>query len=240
MSTDQVIHDIATAEREWRVARAFFELASVAVGSISGAIHAIRREYDLIGITVIGVTAGLGGGIVRDLFIGQGPVLALRHPLLLLTALVAAAVGIVLGPRIANLRIVFWFFEAFSVGLFTLVGIQRAEEIGLRLVPALFLGVLSGTGGGLLRDVLCRETPAVLVPGTPYAAAALFGGCIYFTSRLGLGWPVLLSEWLALLAAFALRAFGTWRRWIVPRRSDVTSRLKQWRSARSSRGGNQP
>ncbi len=236
VSPSEVISQLAVSERQWHSARVVVELAAVAAGSLSGSLHAIRREYDLVGVTVIAVAAGLGGGIIRDLLIAQGPVLALEHPGLLLTALFAAAVGMVLGHRTRHVHAVLWIVEALALGLLTVAGIQRAEEIGLRVIPALFLGVVGGTGGGLLRDVLCRETPALLVPGRPFAVAALFGGLVYFGSSRALDWPVVFSEWLGILAAFVLRAVGTWRRWVMPRPDDVTHRIQTWRR-RSKRPG---
>ncbi len=237
MSALETLTQIVISEREWRTARVFIELAAVFAGGLSGSLHGIKREYDLVGVTVIAVVAGLGGGVLRDVLLAHGPVLALQHPLLLITALVAAAVGMVLGQRTTHLRFLLLLFEALALGLFTMAGIQRAEEVGLRLVPALFLGVISGTGGGLLRDVLCRETPMLLMPGRPFAVAALFGGIVYFGSRLGLGWPVVVSEWLGILGAFSLRAVGTWRRWFMPQPHQLSERLRSWRRSRLHRSG---
>jgi len=230
VSARDILSEILISESEWHAARAVVELTAVAVGAISGSLHAIRREYDLVGITVIGVIGGLGGGIVRDLLLSQGPVLALQQKGLLLTAFLGAGVGMLLGQRTAHFRAVFWFFEALALGLFTVAGIQRAEEVGLRVIPAIFLGVATGTGGGLLRDILCRETPVLLMPGPPYAVTALFGGLTYFGVRLGLDWPVVVSEWLGILAAFGLRAVGTRRRWVIPRHDEVSMRFRSWRS----------
>ncbi len=225
------------AEQEWHAARGVIEIAAVGVGAISGALHGVRREYDLVGVTVIAVVSGVGGGIIRDILLAQGPVLALRHPTLLLAALLGAAAGMLFGQKTAYLRQVFWLSEALALGLLTVAGIQRAEEVGLRIIPGLFLGVLTGTGSGLLRDVLCRETPVMLMPGPPYAAAALFGGVTYYTTEIGLGWPVVVCEWLGILAAFTLRAVGTWRHWVMPRHQELSQRLQTWRRGRQN--GNQ-
>lgn len=189
------------------------ELSAVAAGALSGALHGIRRQFDLVGIIVIGVATGLGGGILRDVMIAKGPVLALRHPLLLVTTLAASCVGVLLRRHTHQVRPVLWLADALLLGLATVTGIQRAEEVGLTLLPALLLGVLTGTGGGLLRDLLCNETPMLLVPGEPYATAALFGGVIYHALRHGLGWPTVIAEWATIAASFTWRVLGDWRRW---------------------------
>jgi uncharacterized membrane protein YeiH len=180
------------------------------------------------------VARGVGGGIVRDILLSQGPVRALRHPTLLLMALLGAAAGMLLGQKTVYLRQVFWLSEALALGLFTVAGIQRAEKVGLRIIPGLFLGVLTGTGSGLLRDVLCRETPVMLMPGPPYAAAALFGGVTYYGTGLGLGWPLVVCEWLGISAAFVLRVLGTWRHWVMPRHQELSQRLQTWRRGRQN------
>jgi uncharacterized membrane protein YeiH len=146
----------------------------------------------------------------------------------LLTALAAAGVGILLGRHTSHLRVALWFVEALSLGLFTVAGIQRAEEVGLEVIPALLLGVLTGTGGGLLRDVICRETPAILVPGRPYATAALLGGLVYHAISGWLGWPRVLGEWLAIASTLLLRALGSWRGWIVPKPQDLPVHWRRW------------
>jgi uncharacterized membrane protein YeiH len=228
------IREIELFEADWRTARASIELSAIASGSLSGALHGIRREFDIFGVVVIAVVTGLGGGIVRDLLLAQGPVLALRHPNFLLTALAAAGAGILIGHRTVHLRLVLWILDALALGLFTVTGIQRAEEVGLELIPALLLGVLAGTGSGLLRDIICRETPAILVPGKPYATAALLGGLVYQVSDW-LGWPRVLSEWLAIASSFGLRALGSWRGWIVPQPQNIALHWRRWFSRKPPR-----
>lgn len=220
------------SDSEWRAARAVIELSAIAAGSLSGALHGVRREYDLVGVVTIALITGLGGGMLRDVLIAQGGVLALQHSSLLLTALIAAFIGTVLGHHTAYLSAILWFVDSLSLGLFTVAGIQRAEEVGLKIAPALLLGVLTGTGGGLLRDVICRDTPALLLPGAPYATAALLGGLVYYGLVHALGWPVTVSEWIATLSCFGLRALASWRGWIVPKPIDVTRHVRRWGSRR--------
>lgn len=222
MAPPDVISELANvSEADWRATRVIIEHLAVTSGALSGSLHAIRREFDLAGVTVIGLATGLGGGLLRDIMIAHGPVLALQRPSLLMTALLTCLVGMILGHRAHRLRPALWFVEAASLGLFTTTGVQRAEEVGLSMVPAIFLGVVTGTCGGLLRDVLSREMPALLVPGRPIAFPALFGGLAYYGASHGLDWPRVVSEWLAVLAAFGFKAVASWRKWVVKRPEDV-------------------
>lgn len=196
--------------------RPFLELAAAAAGAVSGALHAQRRRFDFVGVEVIGVVSGLGGGVIRDVLLGQGPALALQTPALVITSLAAALSGGLFGSLAIRLERPIWIIDALTLGLFTVAGLKRAAAAGLSPVPSLLLGVVTGVGGGVVRDVLCRETPQMLLPGTPYSLASLFGGAIYWIALRGLGAGPRAAELLAVAAAFGLRALAAWRGWSVP------------------------
>ncbi|HEY8945334.1 MAG TPA: TRIC cation channel family protein [Polyangiaceae bacterium] len=226
--------EVPVSYEQWRTARVVIEYSAATAGALSGCLHAIRRGFDPVGTFVIAIVSGLGGGMFRDVLLGDGPVLALQHPMLLVAALGACVFGVSLRTRARVMQPVLWLVDALSIGLFTVAGIQRGEEARLGAPSALFLGVLTGTGGGLIRDVLCHEVPRVLVPGVPYATASLLGGLVYFSSSRGLGLNRVLCEWLAILACFALRAIGTRRRWIIPEANVVFRRRQRKGSERRS------
>ncbi|MBZ4397668.1 MULTISPECIES: trimeric intracellular cation channel family protein [unclassified Myxococcus] len=212
--------------------RPYLELTSVAAGAVSGALHAQRRTFDFVGVVVIGIATGLGGGIIRDVMLGQGPALALRTSALLITAAVAALLGALFGTLVSLLGRPLWVVDTLSLGLFTAVGLQRAQAAGLDVVPSLFLGVVTGVGGGVVRDVLCRETPVLLLSGQPYSVAALFAGSVYLTALRGFGLPQLTAEALATAAAFSLRLVAAWRGWMVPPLPDLPRALQRLRRPR--------
>jgi uncharacterized membrane protein YeiH len=207
--------------------RPYVELAAVAVGAVAGALHAQRRGFDLVGVVVIGLIGGLGGGLIRDVLLGSGPVLALRSPVFLVTALVAAPLGIVFGTLVSRLAKLIWAVDSLALGLFTVAGLQRAHAAGLGLLPSLLLGVVTGVGGGVVRDVLCRETPVLLLPGVPYTPAAVVAGIVYLSAMRWLEFPPLKAELLAIGAAFGFRSLATWRSWRLPMPPDLPGSLLQ-------------
>jgi uncharacterized membrane protein YeiH len=186
----------------------FFEIAAISLGALGGAL-ALRRErrskYDVIGLLGLGLLSGVGGGIVRDVLLGDGPPLALQHPSYLAYALVGAGIAILfghtVGPRIlAFMNIV----DALALGLFTVTGSTRAMAAGLGFLPCLMLGVTTAVGGGSLRDLFSGRSPAIFQEGELYAlvstvAAAAFLGVQH------LGVPVNRAAFIGTSVGFGLR-----------------------------------
>jgi uncharacterized membrane protein YeiH len=207
--------------------RVYIEYTSAAAGAISGALHAQRRKFDFVGVVVIGVCSGLGGGIIRDILLGQGPVLALRTPNLLVIAIVASLVGAMLASIMSEMMKSKWVLDSITLGLFAVAGLTRAEAAGLELVPCLLLGVVTCVGGGVIRDVLCRETPDLLLPGQPYSLPALLAGMVYMTAIRGLGFAPVVAELLAIAAAFVMRMTTAYLKWEVPIPPDLPHEIRR-------------
>src|SRR5262245_22273793 len=197
--------------------RPYLEYTAVIFGAVSGALHAKRRSFDFVGVIIIGIVSGLDGGLVRDVLLGRGPVLALRSQAMLILAIVASLTGVLLfEPIMSRARRVYWVVDTLSLGLFAVAGLQRAEAAGLSVIPSLLLGGVTCVGGGLVRDVLCRETPRVLLPGQPYTTVALFAGVVYLSALRGFKLSPFTAEFLAVIGAFDLRSIVAWRGWVVP------------------------
>jgi uncharacterized membrane protein YeiH len=160
------------------------EVVLVAVGTVTfaatGALAAVRRGFDLVGILILAFVTAIGGGSVRDLLAGVVPPSALTNePLLWLifaTGLLVAA----LHQHIPTGRALYAFDTA-SLGVFAALGAERALAVGLGFWGTVFAGVLSGVGGGVIRDVLSGEVPGVLYrSGDFYASAAALGAAAGF------------------------------------------------------------
>jgi uncharacterized membrane protein YeiH len=121
--------------------------------------------------------------------------------------------------------------DTLSLGLFAVAGLQRAESLGLAVTPSVFLGVVTCVGGGLVRDVLCRETPELLLPGQPYTIIAVFAGVVYKSASRWLQLAPLTAELLAVAATFALRSFVAWQDWVTPIPPDLADRDQNRRAS---------
>lgn len=197
--------------------RPYLEYTAVVFGAVSGALHAKRRSFDFVGVLIIGIVSGLGGGLVRDVLIGMGPVLALQSPSVLIAAMASSLVGVLFDSMLKDhFGRVYWFVDTISLGLFAVAGLQRAQAARLSLTSSVFLGVMTCVGGGVVRDVLCREIPRLLLPGQPYTVVALFACIIYLSALRKIHLSPLAAELFAVIGAFVFRSFAAWRGWITP------------------------
>ena len=190
--------------------------AGIFAFAISGALTAIRREFDVVGIVILAVTTALGGGILRDLVLGDTPPQAFTRWEYLVVALAAAAVAFVAHPLLERLTRALLLFDAAGLGLFCVAGTVKALEHGLAPVAAAALGVTTAVGGGLLRDVITSETPALVRAGSElYALPAVAGAlAVALTWEAGAYVPAVGAG--AAIAVFALRCLALQRHWRGP------------------------
>jgi uncharacterized membrane protein YeiH len=181
---------------------------------LSGGILAVRKRLDLFGVLVLAAAAALGGGIMRDVLLGHTPPDTLTDWRYLAVAAAAGLLVFVQYRRIESWGAFVTIFDAAGLGLFTVTGTTAALNAGLGQVPAALLGMLTGVGGGVLRDVLAQEVPMVL-RGEIYALASLLGTVIVIAAYRG-HLPVIPFEVLAALATFAFRMVSLWRGWNLP------------------------
>lgn len=190
------------------------DLLGVAVFAVSGALAAVRSQLDVFGVTVLAGVTAIGGGVVRDVLLGITPPTTLRQwPYLI----VPAVVGLVVWrfhPAVARLRRAMLIADALGLALFATTGTAVALAAGAPAVTAVLVGVTTGVGGGVLRDVLLREVPLVLRREV-YAVAASLGAVIVVAGD-SLGLPTTPVLVLAALSVAVVRILALWRRWNIP------------------------
>ncbi len=155
----------------------------------SGAMVAVRKRLDLFGIIVLGVITAVGGGMLRDLMIGNIPPSMFKNPVYVLAAFLTVIVLFLLFRRwpfllashyMEEYERVMNILDAIGLGAFTVIGIDTGIEAGYGdyYFLVIFLGVITGIGGGILRDIMAGETPFVLKKHI-YACASISGACLY-------------------------------------------------------------
>jgi uncharacterized membrane protein YeiH len=190
------------------------DLAGTAVFAISGAAVGVKHRLDVFGVCVLGFVAGNAGGMLRDLLIGAVPPAALVGWQYVLTSLTAGLLTFIWHPRLGRLSTPILVFDAAGLGLFSVSGTQKALAFGANPLVAALLGMLTGIGGGMLRDVLVREIPTVLRKDL-YALAALAGaGLVIAGPRLHLPPPA--SAVCGAALCFAIRLAAIRRGWGLP------------------------
>lgn len=182
--------------------------------ALSGGMAGVRRRLDVFGVLVLSFAASSSGGIVRDLLIGAVPPAVLKDWRYLAVSLVAGLICFFWSPRIERLRNPVRMLDAMGLALFAVAGTEKALAFGLSPVMAALLGMLTGIGGGVARDVLLAEIPAVLRADL-YAVAALAGAAAVVGGHL-LHLPVIVAAGGGGLVCFGLRMMAIRRGWRLP------------------------
>lgn len=202
------------------------ELIGTVAFASSGAMIAIEKKMDIFGVNVLGATTAVGGGIMRDIILGLTPPGAFLHPVYVLVAALTSTILFVIAyakPTAFESRVktdyydklMFWCDTA-GLGIFTVVGIQAAVRAvgGENVFFFVFIGTLTGVGGGVLRDIMAGETPYILVKHI-YACAAIAGGIVCVVGRTAFGEAY--GTILGLAATVLLRFLAAHFRWNLMR-----------------------
>lgn len=202
------------------------ELIGTVAFASSGAMIAIEKKMDIFGVNVLGATTAVGGGIMRDIILGLTPPGTFSHPVYVLVAALTSTILFVIAyakPTAFESRVktdyydklMFWCDTA-GLGIFTVVGIQAAVRAvgGENVFFFVFIGTLTGVGGGVLRDIMAGETPYILVKHI-YACAAIAGGIVCVVGRTAFGEAY--GTILGLAATVLLRFLAAHFRWNLMR-----------------------
>ena len=198
------------------------ELIGAAAFAVSGAMVAIEKRAGIFGILFLAVTTALGGGVIRDVLIGRiPPVMFVSYWYLLISVVAALAVFIDAYLRsekyklhLDKLDAVNNIFDAIGLAVFTVSGMNAAMPVSDNVILVLFVGMCTGVGGGMLRDVMTNTMPKVLRKRV-YAVASLLGGGLYY-AMYALGVNQIVSLGCGMLLIFALRLFATIFKWNLP------------------------
>ena len=193
-----------------------YNYLGIFVFAISGAVAGIRRRADLFGIAVLAFAASCCGGIMRDLLIGAVPPENIRSWQPLAVSFAAAVATMFFYPIFSKkLSNPVQVFDAFGLGLFTVIGAEKALFFGICPVWAVLLGVITGIGGGMVRDILLAKVPGVLRTEI-YATASLVGAVIAVAGR---EWPIVPPAYSMILGAavcIIMRCLAIRYQWQVP------------------------
>lgn len=191
-----------------------FDLAGTFVFALSGATAGVKGRLDLFGVLVLSFAAGNVGGISRDLLIGAAPPAALRDWRYLAASLLAGVITFYRPSAIDRLRSPVLLFDGAGLALFAVSGGQKALAFGLAPVMAALLGMLTGIGGGIAREVLLAEVPTVL-RSEIYAVAALAGAAVVVIGDT-LHFPPVGTAIAGAVLCFSLRLIAIRRGWHLP------------------------
>ncbi|WP_062560544.1 trimeric intracellular cation channel family protein [Paracoccus aminovorans] len=194
---------------------ALLDYASVLVFALTGALVASRAQLDLVGFVFFATLTGVGGGTLRDLVLGRTPVFWVDRPeLILLTTAAAIVVFFTAHLLESRYRAILWL-DACALAVAVPAGVGVALQAGVGPVVTVMMGVMTGTFGGLMRDVVGNEVPLVLKQGELYITAT-FGGAVAALALLALGLPYPLALFGCAAVVLALRAGSMALGWRLP------------------------
>jgi uncharacterized membrane protein YeiH len=186
------------------------DLLGVGLGGVQGALFASgfqgQRRLDLLGVAIIGIMIGMGGGLIRDILLGQPPA-TLQSNWYLLTAGGAALFGMLLAGVFQRLNAVVVGLDAVVIGMFGAFGTSKAIAFGIPEVPAVFIGVCAAAGGGVLRDMLMGLPVSIMHVGSLYAVAA-GAGCTFIVLAHGLGMGIVLAAIVGIVLTAIIRVLA--------------------------------
>ena len=186
------------------------DLLGVGLGGIQGAMFASgfqgQRRLDWLGVAIIGIMIGMGGGLIRDLLIGQPPA-TLQNDWYLITAGGAALFGMLLAGVFNRINTFIVVLDAAVIGMFGAFGVSKALGFGIPPVPAVFIGVCAAVGGGVLRDVLMGLPVAIMHVGSLYAVAAGVG-CTAIVVMHGFGVSITVAAVIGIVVTAVIRVLA--------------------------------
>ncbi len=194
---------------------AVLDYSSVLIFALTGALVASRAQLDVVGFVFFATLTGIGGGTLRDLILGRDPVLWIGRPeLILLTSGAAVVVFFTAHLFESRYRLIVWL-DAFALAVAVPAGVGIALEEGVSPVVVVMMGVVTGTFGGMMRDVVGNELPMVLKQGELYVTAC-FGGALVAVILIGVGMPRPVALICCAALVLALRAGSLLLGWRLP------------------------
>ena len=201
------------------------EIAGTVSFAISGAMAALEKKVDLFGVIVLGITTALAGGIFRDMLVGRVPPAAFSDGTYMKIAFVTSVIVFLAAwmfsdKYVNNIQVIDTInniFDAAGLGAFTITGAKVAMSMGYmdNSFFVIFLGMVTGVGGGILRDLMIGEIPFILRKRI-YAVASLLGGCIYYV-LLSNNVADMTAAFIGIGIVFSLRMLATIFRWNLPK-----------------------
>ncbi len=205
------------------------EIIGTIAFALSGALRGIEKQLDILGITILGITAATGGGLIRDILLGTYPPLLFVNPTYVMVAAITAIVAFIIAYITRHYQYQFKnhlsstfgsllnLADAIGLGIFAVIGVQTAMQRGFfeNTFLTLFVGIITGVGGGMLRDLLVREIPFFLKKHIYFLAALLGSVSYYWLIKCQINNVIAMT--IGSILTFLIRLLATKYRWNLPK-----------------------
>ncbi|WP_299495027.1 trimeric intracellular cation channel family protein [uncultured Shewanella sp.] len=176
-------------------------LIGILAEAMTGALAAGKKQMDLFGVVIIGCVTAIGGGTLRDMLLGNYPLIWVENVHYLVAIALASLFTVMIAPIMRYLSKVFLIIDALGLAVFSIIGAQKTLQLGFSPIVAVVMGLVTGVFGGVIRDILCHQMPLVFKKEL-YALVAILTASLYIVMKL-LG----VVEWANLLVSLTL-GFG--------------------------------
>lgn len=194
------------------------EIIGTLAFAVSGLVAGLKRQMDIVGVTMVAGLTAFGGGTLRDILLDRHPLYWIdnAHWLWIILLMVLVAMRLLKNRHMDYTLRMIEVPDAVGLALFTIVGMQVALAQQLPSSVCVLMGVMTACFGGVLRDVACAEKPQLFFDHKPYASVAFLGGVLYLLMLHFLQMP-LFQELIAFLVIVSLRLFAVYRGWQLPK-----------------------
>jgi uncharacterized membrane protein YeiH len=213
------------------------DLAAIVIGALTGGLLAAREGFAVSGVLLLAVSGGLGGGLIRDVLLGDLPPVALTNQSYLPTVAITAGVTFFFSGWLSRLTGLLVVLDAITLGFFTVIGAQKAQLLGLPSASVVFIGTATAIGGALIRDVLLAQRADIVQPGPYNAVAALIGAAALTVLAGPVGLDPLPVAAVVIVLVTGLRVLSVWRGWEAPVAVDLPLRARNRLVRRRRREG---
>lgn len=201
----------------------WLEMFGIFACSVSGTVLAKYKNFDMFGCILVAMIAAISGPTARDIILDRYPLFwMVNMNYLLIITITSVGFQLFFDPKARHVDSLLKWFDALALAIFTLIGIQVAQEMGANIPVCILMGVLNILFGGVIRDMLCNEIPLVLQQEI-YITAAIIGGVLYFAME-GMGVTSWITESCTMLVIFIIRVLSVQYHWQFP---DITLRKKR-------------
>jgi len=192
----------------------YINIAGTFAFAISGALTAMKKKLDPFGILILAFATSVGGGTIRDMLIEKRTAFWLVEPEYLYVILAGTVFAILFRKKLTYLRKTIMLFDSAGLGLFTIAGVEIALQHNFGFVSCIILGTITGSFGGVIRDIFANEVP-VIFRKEIYATVTVLGGICYLLLRKA-GFDFILVQLIPILMIIVLRVLAVYYKWSLP------------------------
>lgn len=201
---------------------------ATAINALSGAAYAARRGFDFVGVLGVAIAQGLGGLVLLAILLQLGTPVVFTDPVFILVSVLAGLLAFFFAAAISRALRFALVLDALAMGLFVSLGVGQSLQVAINPMAAVFLGVLTATGGLILRDIMAGNAPTILRPGVLTGVVALAGAVLFLVLVRYLGFSFPQAQITTVLFVGVVRSLAVWRDWRTHEASDLSDRVARY------------